>query len=175
MDICRKFEQKQLRTQKLLLSKNVQWLALHYNRRTSNQAQPILPTVFRPQVVIQEVEESEGTLQNGPLSKNITQRKLSVMHLIRLSLFSCLEISDISSRCQHLTRQSSCTPFAKKKHAFYSDLIRDIILWTKWCPSAVLVERDPLRLFGRFEQHVCGRSCCESLLRLPTEITHCFE
>ena len=90
MDICRKFEQKQLRTQKLLLSKNVQWLALHYNRRISNQAQPILPTVFRPQVVIQEMEESEGTLQNGPLSKNITQRKLSVMHLIRLLLFFVL-------------------------------------------------------------------------------------
>ena len=147
----------------------------HTITEISNQAQSILPTAFRPQVVIQEVEESEGTLQNRPLSKHITQRKLSVMHLIRLLLFSCLEISDISGRCQHLTRQSSCTPLAKKKHAFHSDLVRDIILWTKWCPSAVLVERDPLGLFCRFEQHVCGRSCCESLLKLPTEITHCFE
>ena len=145
-------------------------MALHY-RRISNQAQPILPTAFRPHVVIQEVEESEGTLHNGPLSKHITQRKLSAMHLIRLSLFSCLEMLDISARCQHLTRQSSCTSYAKKKHAFYSDLVRDIILWTKWCPSAVLVERDPLGLFG----HVYGRSCCESLLKLPTEIAHCFE
>ena len=59
-------------------------------------------------------------------------------------------------------------------NTFYRDLVRDLCykqngfgLWYSW--------KEIHRLFCRFEQHICGGRYSESLLKLPTDITHCFE